>query len=92
VTALARAGSGYVRQTCPLVVVAPHRRARDSQIVLEVWSWVPDGCFVPGRTGLLTVRRNMRHNSTSSCLPGNEHERKKSGGTVEGGVLYSVHL
>jgi hypothetical protein len=56
---------------------APHRRARDCLTVMKVWSWAPDGCFVQGRAGRLTVCRNMRPDSSSSCLRGNEYERKK---------------
>jgi hypothetical protein len=48
-----------------------HRRARDCLTVVEVWSCAPDGCFVPGRTGRLTVGRNMRLGSASLCLRGN---------------------
>jgi hypothetical protein len=56
---------------------APHRRARDCLTVVKVWSWAPDVCFDPGRTGRVTVSRNMRLDSTSSRLHGNEYERRK---------------
>jgi hypothetical protein len=51
---------------------SPHRRVPGCLTVVKVWSRAPDGCFVPGRTGRLTVGRNMRIDSTSSCLRGNE--------------------
>jgi hypothetical protein len=68
-----------------------YQRARDSLTVVEIWSWAPDGCCLQGRTGRLTVCRNMRLDSTSSCLRGNEYELKKWS-TIRGGVLYSVFL
>jgi hypothetical protein len=61
---------------------ALHRRARDCLTVVEVWSWAPDGCFVPRRTDRLDVGRNMRLDSTSSRMRD----------TVVGGVLYSVYF
>jgi hypothetical protein len=76
VTAMARAGSDFGRQTRPLIGGTPHRRARDCLTVVEVWSCVPDGCFVPGRTGRLTIGRYLRLDSTSSCLRDNEYELK----------------
>jgi hypothetical protein len=53
----------------------------------------PGGCFAPGRTGRLTVGRNMRLDSTRlvhACATTNTNP--KSEGTVRGGVLYSVRL
>jgi hypothetical protein len=52
-------------------------RARNCQTVVEVWSWAPDGCFVSGWTGRLTIGCNMGHESTSSYLCSNKYERKK---------------
>jgi hypothetical protein len=72
-------------------VGGPYQRSRDSLTVMEFWSWAPHGCFVQGRTDRLTVGRNMRLDSTSSCLRGNEYERK-NGVTIGGGILYSVRL
>jgi hypothetical protein len=54
-----------------------HQHARDCLTVVEVWSWAPDGCFVPGRNGQLTVGHNIRLDSASSCMHGNEYELKK---------------
>jgi hypothetical protein len=28
--------------------------------VINIWSWAPDGCFIPRQTGRLTVGRNVR--------------------------------
>jgi hypothetical protein len=32
----------------------------NSLTVIKVWSWAPDGCFIPRQTGRLTVGRNIR--------------------------------
>jgi hypothetical protein len=55
----------------------PYQHARDSLIVVQIWLWAPDGYFLQGRTGRLTVGRKMRLDSTILCLRGNEYERKK---------------
>jgi hypothetical protein len=63
-----------------LVGGAPHRRARNCLAVVDVvdvWSWSPDRCLIPGRAGRLTVGRDMRLDLTSSCLRGIEYESKK---------------
>jgi hypothetical protein len=58
-------------------VGGPYQRAHDSLTEVEIWSLAPDGCLVHGRTCRLTVSRNVGLNWTSSCLRGNEYERKK---------------
>jgi hypothetical protein len=82
-TALARAGNGCGRRTRPLVGGG---RPASASPRLSVYQWWKSECFVPGRTGRLTIGRNMRLDSTSSCPRGNEYERK-SGGTV-GSVFF----
>jgi hypothetical protein len=59
-TALARASSGYKGQTRPVVREgAQHEQTRNCLTVINIWSWAPDGCFIPRQTGRLTVGRNM---------------------------------
>jgi hypothetical protein len=61
ITALAKTNSNCKRQTSPLVRdSAPHQQTRKCLTVIKIWSWVPDGCFIPRQTGRLTVGRNIR--------------------------------
>jgi hypothetical protein len=39
---------------------APQKQNRNCQRLINIWSYAPDGCFVPGQTGRLTVGRNIR--------------------------------
>jgi hypothetical protein len=51
-TALARA--------CPEVREgAPHEQTRNCLTEIQLWSWAPDKCFTPRRTGRLTVGHNI---------------------------------
>jgi hypothetical protein len=60
-TALARTSSNCKRQTHSLVrESAPHQQTRNCLTVIKIWSWSPDGCFIPRQTGRLTVGRNIR--------------------------------
>jgi hypothetical protein len=58
--ALASANSTCKRQTRPLArESAPHEKTRNCLTVTKIWSWAPDGCFIPRHTGWLTVGRNI---------------------------------
>jgi hypothetical protein len=60
-TALAKERSNSKRQTRPLVREgAPHQQTRSCLTVIKIWSYAPDGCFIPRQTGRLTVGRNIR--------------------------------
>jgi hypothetical protein len=39
---------------------APQKQNRNCQRLINIWSWAPDGRFVPGQTCRLTVGRNIR--------------------------------
>jgi hypothetical protein len=59
-TTLARASSNCKRQTRPLVREgAPNQQTSNCQTIIKIWSWAPDGCFIPRQTGWLTVGRNI---------------------------------
>jgi hypothetical protein len=61
ITALERASSNCKRWTRPLVKEsAPHQQTCNCLTVIKIWSWAPDGCFIPRQTGRLTVGRNRR--------------------------------
>jgi hypothetical protein len=63
-TALSRPSSNCKRKTRPLVrESAPHQR---TLTVIKIWSYAPDGCFIPRQTGRLTVGRNKKTRSTVS--------------------------
>jgi hypothetical protein len=59
-TALARTRRNCKRRTGPLVrESAPHEQTRNCLTVIRIWSWAPDGCFIPKQTGRLIVGRNI---------------------------------
>jgi hypothetical protein len=60
-TALKRARNSCKRQTRPLVrESAPLEQTRNCLAVTKIWSYAPEGCFIPRQTGRLTVGRNIR--------------------------------
>jgi hypothetical protein len=60
-TALARARSNYKQQTRPLVRESTlYQQTRNCLKITTIWSWAPEGCFIPRKTGRLTVGRNIR--------------------------------
>jgi hypothetical protein len=60
-TALARASSNCKRQTRPLVREgAPTQQTRNCQTIIKIWSYAPEGCFIPRQTDRLSVGRNIR--------------------------------
>jgi hypothetical protein len=38
----------------------PQKQGRNCQRLINIWSWAPDGCFIPRQTGRLTAGRNIR--------------------------------
>jgi hypothetical protein len=55
-----RTSSNCKRQARPFVREdAPYQQTRKCQTVIKTWSWAPDGCFIPGQTGRLTVGRSI---------------------------------
>jgi hypothetical protein len=58
--ALAMASSIYKR---PVLTSerAPHKNKNVTvRQVIKIWSYAPNGCFIPRETGRLTVGRNIR--------------------------------
>jgi hypothetical protein len=59
--ALARTNSYCKGQTRLLIrECTPHQRTRKCLTVINLWSWAPDGCFIPRQTDRLTFSRNIR--------------------------------
>jgi hypothetical protein len=59
-TPLARTSNNYKQQIRPLVKEgASLQQTRNWLTVIKIWSWAPDGCLTPRRTGRLTVDRNI---------------------------------
>jgi hypothetical protein len=55
------ASSNFKRQTRPLVREgALNQQTRNCQTIIKIWSYAPEGCFIPRQTGRLTVGRNIR--------------------------------
>jgi hypothetical protein len=68
-TTLARASSNCKRQTLPLIrESAPHQQACNCLTVIKIWSWAPEGCFIPRQTRRLTVGRNIRLRLSESVV------------------------
>jgi hypothetical protein len=60
-TALAKASRNCKRQTRPLVRDGNQdQQTRNCQTIIKIWSWAPEGCFIPRQTGRLTVGRKIR--------------------------------
>jgi hypothetical protein len=59
-TTLASASSIHKSQTRPLVREDAHKNRAVIVRQINIWSQAPDGCFVSGQTGRLTVGRNIR--------------------------------
>jgi hypothetical protein len=60
--AKARASSNCKGQTRPLVREgARNQQTRNCQTIIKIWSYAPDGCFIPRQTGRLAVSRNGRN-------------------------------
>jgi hypothetical protein len=77
-------------------VLSSEGAPRDYLTVVEVWSWAPDGCFLPGRPGRLLVGLTWDSTRLDSTRPvhacAETNTNAKSGGTVGGDVFYSVHF
>jgi hypothetical protein len=59
-TALARTSSNCKRQIRFLVRQgAPNQQTRNCQTIIKIWSYAPEGCFIPRQTGRLTVGPNI---------------------------------
>jgi hypothetical protein len=57
---LAKASSNCKQQTHPLVrESAPHQQVCSCLTVIKIWSYVPDGCFIPRQTGRLSMGHNI---------------------------------
>jgi hypothetical protein len=99
---------GTVFSVVRAATVATQRCAKHISAATNSTTTIEELCFLCGpcrnvitgrfraqsleRTGPLTVGRNMRLDSTSSCLRCNKYESKKNGSTVGGGALNSVRL
>jgi hypothetical protein len=83
-TALARTSNNCKRQPRPLMREgAPNHQTRNCQTIIKIWSYAPDGCFIPGLTGSLTVGRNIRLKTQTQ--PSVQKLSKKKENTTEGG-------
>jgi hypothetical protein len=71
-------------QTRPLVREgAPYQQTRNRLTVMKIWSYAPDGCFIPRQTGRLIVGRNMTLTFELKWVVEGERERSESSAVEE---------